>query len=174
MKILSTNTVFSSRYFTISRNIIERNGKTFTKDFIHRTPTVYIIPYTNDEIYLELQYRDAFKKNLLEIVAGKIEQNDTPLEAAKRELREETGLSANTWMKIADWDLSANMQSKIHVYVATDLTVHKQKLDIDEQIEIIKMPLTAVIDKVMNGEITIASNIAALFLFDKLKREGKL
>lgn len=174
MKILSTNTVFSSRYFTVNRNVIERNGKTFTKDFIQRTPTVFIIPYTNDDMYLELQYRDAYKKELIEIVAGKIEPNDTPLEAAKRELREEAGLSANKWKKIADWDLSANMQSKIYVYAVTDLTEHKQRLDEDEQIEIIKMPITKVIAKVENGEITIASNIAALLLFDRLKREGSL
>lgn len=174
MKILSTNTVFSSKYFTIERNILERNGKTFTKDFIHRTPTVFIIPYTNDEIYLESQYRDAFKKNLIEIVAGKIELNDSPLEAAKRELQEEAGLTANKWVKIADWDLSANMQSKIYVYVATDLSEHKQNLDEDEQIEIIKMPINKIIDKIANGEITIASNIAALLLFDKLKNGGKL
>lgn len=174
MKILSTNTVFSSRYFTIERNVIERNGKTFTKDFIQRTPTVFIIPYTNDEIYLELQYRDAYKKELIEIVAGKIESNDTPLEAAKRELREEAGLTASKWEKIADWDLSANMQSKIHVYVATDLIEHKQNLDEDEQIEIIKMPINKIIDKIEKGEITIASNIAALLLFAELKKGGKL
>jgi ADP-ribose pyrophosphatase len=174
MKILSTNTVFSSRYFKVNRNNIERNGKTFTKDFIERVTSVFIIPYDNDGIYIESQYRDAYNKKLIEVVAGKIEKNDAPLDSAKRELLEEAGLTAKKWKKIAEWDLSANMLAKIYVFVATDLEVHKQQLDEDEEIEIIKMPVDKVVEKIENGEITVASNVAALLLFAKLKKEGKL
>lgn len=174
MSILSTKTVYTAKYFKVIQKEVQRNGKIFTKDFIERTPTVFIIPYTQDEIYIESQFRDAYEKKLLEIVAGKIEGNDDPLETAKRELFEEAGLRAKKWVKIAEWELSANMLSKIIVFAATELEEQKQQLDLDEEIEIIKLPLEKILHKIDEGEITIASNIAALLLFQRLRKEGKL
>jgi ADP-ribose pyrophosphatase len=174
MKILSTKTVFTSKYFKVIQKVIERHGKTFTKDLIEKNSTVFVIPYTENEIYIESQYRDAYEKELIEVVAGKIESGKDPLETAKRELLEEAGLIANKWTKIAEWDMSANILEKIYVYAVTDLEEKKQHLDVDEEIKIMRLPFEEVLDKINNGEITIASNIAALFLFDKLKGEGKL
>src|SRR5579863_6374429 len=129
MKILSSKTVFTSKYFKVNQKIIERNGKTFTKDFIEKNPTVLVIPYTStNEIYIESQFRASLERIVLEVVAGNIETGDDPLESAKRELKEEAGLTAKKWKKIAEWNLSANMYSKIHVFAATDLEEGEQKL----------------------------------------------
>src|SRR6185503_20110037 len=99
-KILSKKTVFQSTHFFIENIVIERENKKVSKDIIRRWPIAIIIPYTKDgEIYLESQYRDAFEKNILEIVAGHLEPNEDPLLAAKRELQEETGITARTWKK---------------------------------------------------------------------------
>src|SRR5207249_891280 len=99
--------------FRIIQKQIERNGKTFTKDFIERSSVVSILPITdNGEVYLERQFRDAFGKEILEIVAGTMENDDNPLESAKRELQEETGLTATEWKQLASWELSVNMNSK--------------------------------------------------------------
>lgn len=175
MKILSTKTVFTSKYFKVNQNTIERDGKTFTKDFIERNPTVLIIPYTADnEIYLESQFRDALGKLSLELVAGNIELNDEPFATAKRELEEEAGLTAKIWKKLGEWDFSVNMSAKIHVYAATALEEGKQHLDFDEEISLIKMPLEQALEKIEKGELTAASHIAALLLFDRLQKEGKL
>jgi len=174
MSILSTKIVYTSKYFEVLQKVVRRNGKSFTRDFVIRTPSVFIIPYTQEEIYIESQFRDAYEKKIFEIVAGKIEANDDPLESAKRELLEEAGLRANKWEKIAEWELSANMQAKIHVFIATDLEKQKQQVDFDEEIEILKLPFKKVLKKIDDGEIIIASHIAALLLFDKLKREGKI
>lgn len=175
MKVLSTQTVYTSKYFKINKNVLERNGKTFTKDFIERNPVVIIIPYTaNYEIYMESQFRDALNATSLEIVAGTIEEGGDSLETAKRELHEEAGLTAKTWKKIAEWDLSVNMNAKIHFFTATDLEEGEQHLDFDEEITIIKMPLEKVMEKIASGEIIGASHIAALLLFDRLRKEGKL
>jgi ADP-ribose pyrophosphatase len=175
MKILTTTAVYTSRYFQIIKHKIERNGNTFTKDFIVRNPTVHIIPYTsNNDIYMESQFRDALGGLALEVVAGTIEEGGDPLETAKRELHEETGLSAKTWKKIAEWDLSVNMQAKIHVYAATDLEEGKAHLDDEEEIETIKMPLDKIMDKIKTGELTAASHIASLYLFKQLREEGTL
>lgn len=174
-KILSDETVYQAKYFRVRKITIERNGKTFTKDFIERAPAVLIIPYTKGgDIYVEYQYRDALNKSVYELVAGNMEDDADPLETAKRELKEETGLVAKTWHKIAAWDLSVNMMAKIHVFAATELTEGKSDLNDDEVIDTIKMPFSDVLEKIENGDIPAASHIAALLVFEKLKKEGKL
>jgi ADP-ribose pyrophosphatase len=175
MKIISKEEVYKAKYFRVSKITLERNGKTFTKEFIERNSTVVIIPYTSEnEIYIESQFRDALNRVTLEAVAGQIEEGDDPLYTAKKELLEETGLTARTWHKLAEWDLSVNMKSKVHVFAAADLTQGEAKPDEDEEIEMIKMPLDEVIAKIENGELTGTSHIAALFLFKKMREEGKL
>lgn len=174
MSVLSKKTVYTSKYFKIIQKVIERNGNTFTKDIIERNASVLIIAYTRDEIYLESQYRDALEKVNLEIVQGTVETGDDPLETAKRELLEEAGLVAKTWKKIAEWDLTAILDIKHYVYAATDLETKEQQLEVDEKIEIMKMPFENVLKKIETGEMTIASHIAALLLFDRLRKEGKL
>lgn len=175
MKILSTKTLFASKYFKINQRVIERNGKTFTKDFIERNPVVMIIPYTSDyDIYIEEQFRDALGKVCLELVAGNIEEGDDPLESAKRELKEEAGLIAKKWSKVCEWNLSVNMKAPIHLFAVTDLEEGEQQLDDDEEITIKKMPLESIVKKIENGEITTPSHIAGLLLFDRLLKEGKI
>lgn len=174
-KIISTKTVYQSKFFKVDQVEIERDGKRFTKDFIERVPVVFILPYTaQNEIYLELQYRDIFQKSLLEIIAGQIDPEEDPLEAAKRELQEETGLQAKNWKKVATWQVGANQKQTIHLFFATDLEEGEQQLDEDEEIETVKLSLDEALQKVENGEISIGSHAATILLFDKLKREGKL
>ncbi len=173
MSILSKKTVFTSNYFKVVQKVIKRNGKTFTKDIIERNSSVLIIAYTKDDIYLESQYRDSLEKVNIEIVQGTVDADDDPLETAKRELHEEVGLIAKKWKKLAEWDLSAVLNAKQYVFAATDLEETEQHLEFDEEIEIMKMPIKQVLEKIDMGEITTASHIAALLLFDKMRKEGK-
>lgn len=174
-KILSKKTVYQAKFFHIDQVEIERDGRVFKKDMIIKTPFVIIIPYTeNKEIYLESQYRDAFGKVLLESPAGKIPNGEDPLEGAKRELEEETGLRARKWTHAATWEISPNMNQTIYVFFATDLEEGKQKLDDDEVIDIVKMPLTEALDKITAGEIVVAPDLAAILLLDKFLKEGKV
>lgn len=174
-KLLSTKKVFQAKHFRVDQIVVSKEGKEFTKDVVVRVPIVLILPYTRDgDVYLELQWRDALSKTSLEVVAGSVEESEDMLVAAKRELQEETGLTAQTWKKIATWDLSVNMSAKVHVFIATDLTQGESSLDDDESIEVVKMPLEEALEKITRGEITAANHIAALLLFDKMKREGKI
>ena len=174
-KVLSQKTVFQSKYFRVDQAVIERNGKTITKDLIIRNETAIILPITpENEIYLVSQYRDALKNVALEVVAGTIEAGDDPLESAKRELAEETGLAAKAWKKIATINLSANLVSTAHVFLAQDLTQNEAHPDDDEEIEVLKIPFEEAVKKVMTGEIAIASNMAAILMLDKLQKKGKI
>ena len=174
-KIISQKKVFQSRHFHVDSIVIERFGKKFEKDIIEQTPTVLVIPYTKDgDIYLEEQYRDALEKTCLEVVAGTIDNNDDPLDTAKRELEEEIGIKAKVWKQVATWDVLVTMRAKIHVFFATDLEMGKSNLQHDEVIDLVKMPLNRALEKIEQGEITGASHIAAILLFDKMRIEGKI
>lgn len=173
--IVSTKTVYQSKFFKVDQVELERDGKRFKKDFIERVPVVFILPYTaQNDVFLELQYRDIFEKRILEIIAGQIDPEEDPLEAAKRELQEETGFQAKSWKKISTWQVGANQKQTIHLFFATDLEEGKPQLDEDEDIETVKLSVDEALQKVESGEICVASHAATILLFDKLRKEGKL
>jgi ADP-ribose pyrophosphatase len=174
-KILSSKNVFQSKFFRVIRAEIERNGKRFTKDLLERNDTVVILPITNSgEIYMIMQYRDSYGKSFIELPAGNMEHNDSPLESAKRELNEETGLTANNWQHIATFITSANIKGLVHVFTASDLEKGQQALEEDEEIKILKVPINEAIRKIETGEIQATAFVSALLLFDKLRKEGKI
>lgn len=174
-KILSSKNVFQSKFFRVIRAEIERNGKRFTKDLLERNDTVIILPITNSgEIYMIMQYRDSYGKSFIELPAGNMEHNDSPLESAKRELNEETGLTANNWQHISTFITSANIKGLVHVFAASDLEKGQQALEEDEEIKILKVPINEAIRKIETGEIQATAFVSALLLFDKLRKEGKI
>lgn len=174
-KILSKKTVYQSKFFHIDQVEIERDGKYFKKDIINKTPYALIIPYTADkEIYLESQYRDAFKRVLLEAPAGKLTGDEEPLVAAKRELEEETGIKAKTWKHVATWELSPNMRQTIYVFFATDLEIGAQHLDEDEKIDLVKLPLEEALKKIDRGEMIVGPDLAAILLLDRFFQKVKI
>ena len=170
-----TKIVFQSKFFRVLEIEAERKGKKFTKDLIEKNPSVYILPLDeNNEIYMEWQYRDAFEKEILEIVAGTIEDDADPLETAKRELEEETGLTATDWQLISAAESGVNMRSKSYFFLATGLTQGEAQLDDDEVLRVIKMPFSEAVEKAMNGEIIAVPHIAAILKLDKMMKEGTL
>lgn len=175
-KILSKKTTYKAKYFHVDQVVLERNGKQFTKDIIEKNSFVLIIALTDkNEIVLERQYRDALQKETLEIVAGTMEEGETDtLAAAKRELREETGYTAKYWQQIGMMEVSANQKNTVYVFVATGLTAGETALDDDEEIEVIKIPINQVMEKVTSGEIFIATNVAALLKFNEMWKNGMI
>lgn len=173
-KVLSRKTVFTSTSFKVVQKVIERNNNTFTKDTIERRSMLLVIPYTNDEMYIESQYRDSLETRTVEIVQGTLEDDEDILDAAKRELREEAGLTAKKWKKLAEWDVVTTMKFRAHVFAATDLEVGEQQLEFDEDITIMKLSINEVLQKIESGELSCAAHVAAILLFDRLRKEGKL
>jgi ADP-ribose pyrophosphatase len=174
-KRLSQKIVFQSKFFRIQQINVSHNGKNFTKDVVERNPVVFILPLTeNNEVYLVSQYRDSLQKTLVEVVAGTMDLEEDSLLAAKRELSEETGLTASRWDKLATWELSANMSAPIHVFLARDLVVGEAHNDEDEDITVLIVPLREAIHKIMTGEIGCASHVGALLLLEKKIQEGKI
>src|SRR3989338_5846318 len=120
-KIKSQNIVFSQRLFElIKQKILLPNGKEREYSIVQRRPISVIFPLSGKhELYLISQFRYLFDKKILEAVAGHIDDGETPLESAKRELKEETGLMASNWSEILEVETSASViKSIVHIFLA--------------------------------------------------------
>lgn len=122
---------------------------------------------TEGNLIIEQQWRHALGIVSSEICAGVIEKDEKPLDAAQRELQEETGYSGGTWTKLMT--ISANpstMTNLCHCYLAKGVKpVSSQHLDRTEDIEFKLLPKAKVFDMLKNGEFMQALMIAPLWKY---------
>lgn len=176
-KIISQKTILRAKLFDVRQ--IEFETKSGKKKIYHeaeRVPVISVFPLTDSyEIYLLSQYRYMLKETVIEAVAGHVNKKETTIAAAKRELKEEAGIQAMQLEEIARIEMSASVfKSKSYLFLAKDLEFGDNKLDDDEEISVVKMPLNTALEKIMTGEINHATTIIGVVLLDKLRREKKL
>ena len=148
------------------------DGNTSYREFCLHKGAVAVIPITdNNEAILVRQFRYAHHREFLEIPAGKLDYTgEIPLEAAKRELSEETGATAERITPLGILDTTpALIDERIHLYMAEGLTFGKMHLDEDEFLSVVSYPLTKLVDMVMNGEICDSKTQVAILKAARLK-----
>ncbi|HEV2339480.1 MAG TPA: NUDIX hydrolase [Patescibacteria group bacterium] len=172
-----TKQVFSAKLFHVDEvQLTYSDGDNVTHHVAIRKPTVSVFPLTDQyELYLVSQYRYLLEKQSLEAMAGFINEHETPLHAAKRELQEETGIRAEQFEFLRSIDISASVfLAKNYLFLAKGLTLGEPHPDLHESIEVVKVPLDVAVQKVMDGEITASSSIIGILLLDRLRKEKKL
>ena len=141
------------------------DGKEATREVCLHIGAVAVIPLLSDGcVLMERQYRYPHSRVLLEIPAGKLNSTDEdPLEAAKRELREETGAIAKKYTDLGEMIPSpAILGEKIRMYLAEDISFTDRNLDDDEFLEVERIPLNDLYKMVMSGEIKDAKTQIAV------------
>jgi ADP-ribose pyrophosphatase len=171
-RLIECNKVYTGE-LSVSINKFLANGKEISKELVEYSDSVGIIPLDKDlNLVLIQQYRFAARKLLIEIPAGKIESGETPVNAAIRELNEETGLTG-TLEPLINWYLAPGYSTeKMHIFVARDLIKCKKRLamDSDEKIVIRTMTLNSAVRKCVSGSIQDCKTISAILLYSQLKR----
>jgi ADP-ribose pyrophosphatase len=179
----------SEDYYTITNKEIIHNGpvrlridsftykgKTFKKEVVEHNPSVGIIPTINeDEILLIRQFRHAVNKYLIEIPAGKIENNELPYEAAKRELAEETGFTG-VLKPLTMCYLAPSYDTELmHFFVADNLTKldNPTNMDEDENISSMIVKLNDAINYCYDGTISDCKTVSAIFLYYFILKDKK-
>ena len=152
------------------------NGKTTKQSRIDHKPTVAIVAVTDKkEILLIKQYRNAVKKHLLEIPAGTIDKDsETPLRCAERELAEETGFKASTFIKLFEgYLLPGYCNEYMYFFLAKDLFPEPLPPDDDEFIEIEPTDMLKAKELIENGKIIDAKTALGIILAESyIKREA--
>ena len=114
-------------------------------------------------VYLVRQYRHAVGRELLELPAGALEDGEDPLEAAKRELREEAGLEAEDWTSLGFFYSSPGFANeRLYAFLARRLHFVATDPDFDEDLTLVKYPLDDLLRHLL--EITDAKTLATLLL----------
>lgn len=150
--------IFDGKILHVFNNtVILPNGKEATREIIRHIGAVCVIPVTDDgKVIIERQFRYPVNDVITEIPAGKLDASDEDrLEAAQRELREETGYSADEWIDMGIYyPAAAYSDEKITMYLAKGLHKGEQELDADEFLNVELVPLSELVEEVMSGAIT--------------------
>lgn len=166
--------IFSGKIINVHTDKITLvDGTEAQREVVDHPGGVAIVGLTeNNEVLMVRQFRYPYKETIYEIPAGKLEKGEDPREAAIREFREECGAVAEKIEPLGEiYPTPGYCGEIIRIFYATDLTFGEQELDEDEYLEVIKMPFSECVAKIMSGEIKDAKTIVGIL---KLKELMKL
>lgn len=171
-KILSEERVYEGKIVKVSiLDVTLPNGEPAKREALRHVGASAIVPVDDEgNVTLVRQYRAPIASVLLEIPAGKLDfKGENRLEAARRELREETGLTAENWTHLTDIVTTPGFCDElISIYLATGLTAGEDEPDDDEFLNIVKMPLSELADMAMRGEISDSKTLIGVLMADRL------
>ena len=164
-KTLKTETIYKGRKFSFcSDDVLLPNGDTSKRDYI-KHPGGVTVAALNDknELYFVKQFRYPFMGVVTELPAGTLEINEDPLEAGKRELREETGIVGGEYYSLGEFYPSTGYTNEIiYLYYTRVKEIKNQNLDEDEFINVVKIPLKEAYQMVLKGELKDGKSQAAI------------
>ena len=161
--------------------VIEPGGHRNTRDVIRHSGSVVILAVderknpADPDVILERQYRHAAGQFLIELPAGRRDPGEAPLAAAKREMIEETGFRAKRWTMLLRYFASPGFLGEwMQIYLARDIREGEAKPELDEQIEILRMPLSEAMRMIAAGKIHDGKTLIGLSLLAAARAAGKL
>jgi ADP-ribose pyrophosphatase len=173
MKIISSKEVLKNKLFRIVDEVATDPSGFQIHRFIVRHPgSAVMMPVDEKErVLLVKQFRLPAQRDLWELPAGRLDPDESPLKAAKRELREETGLTAKKWVKLASfWASPGYVDEKMNLFLAFDLVQGEQQPMDDERIETRWFTRNELGDLVRTGKILDGKTIAGYFLWQDYRR----
>jgi ADP-ribose pyrophosphatase len=141
------------------------DGRSTVREVVEHAPVVAIVALDGrEDVLLVRQYRLPARQSLLEIPAGGVDPGESPEEAAQRELQEETGQRAGRLEHLCSFFTSAGYCDEyMHLYLATALEPSTLAADADENIEVVRLPLSDALRLIERGEICDAKTIVGLW-----------
>lgn len=158
-------------------DILLPNGQPAFREYIKHVGAVCILPLTDEgDVILERQYRYPIGRVMTEIPAGKLDSaEEDPLEAALRELREETGIVPREMICLGEYyGCPALLRERIVMFLARGLSFGEDKLDPDEFLEVFRMPLDKAVEEVLAGHIADGKTQVAVLRAAMMKQRGEI
>ena len=167
---LDTRRIYTGRVVRLDVDTVRfPDGSTGQLELIRHPGAAAIVPCASDPpgadptILLIRQYRYATGGQLWEIPAGTLDPGEDPEACARRELLEETGVTAKRLQRLTSiWTTPGFTNEVIHLYLASGLTSGEPSRERDEFIEVVPQPLSHVLALIRDGEIRDAKTVAAI------------
>lgn len=175
-KTLESREMFNGHVIRVTLDKVElENGGTSMREIVHHHGGACVLAVTDDDkVYLVRQYRYALEEELWELPAGKLEAGEDPFEAARRELSEECGVTADRFLNLGVLYPTVGYDSeKIYIWAATGLHATAQHLDEGEFLDVTLMPFEEVLDLVMTDKIRDSKTVAAVLKYALLRQKGE-
>ena len=165
-EFINSKKIFSGRIFDVTVDTVREGDRTYVREVVHHRGSAVMVPAFDDgTIAMVRQYRHPAVKYLLELPAGTLDDKERPEEGAARELEEELGVVAGKLEKLCEFFVSPGFcEEKMWLYLATDLKETKQRLEDDELIEVVRLPIDQALQMITNGQIEDAKTIIGLLL----------
>ncbi len=164
-KTLASRDIFQGRIIKVRVDqVLLPDGSESSREIVEHSGAVGIVAIDKENnLWMVRQYRKALERVLLEIPAGTLEENEEPLECARRELEEETGLQAAEWQEILSYHSAPGFcDEKLFLFMAQGLSLGESSLDRDEFLEVKKVPLKAAYEMIFSGEIIDGKSIIGI------------
>lgn len=167
-EVLDSDYIYQGAILNLRKDKVRLYNKHETnREVVEHDGGVAVIPITEQgKILMVKQYRIAVDETILELPAGKLEDNEDIKKCAARELEEETGFRAEKIKKLFYFYTTPGYSSeKLYLFIAEDLKHYGQDLDQGEYIEIVKLAKKDIIPKILNGKIKDSKTIIGLLWF---------
>jgi len=166
MKVISSKELLKTKIFTVVEEVAnDPSGFEIKRAIVaHSGSAVMMAVDEKDRILLVKQFRLPAEKELWELPAGRLDPGESPLQAAKRELREETGYRAKNWAKLTSfWPSPGYVAEKMTIFLATGLTAGEQEPMDDERIEIKWFSRKELSEAIRDGQIADAKTMIGYY-----------
>lgn len=176
-RVLSSRLAYKGPAFSVTTDMVqEPSGIRARRDIVRHSGSVVILAVEESQsesrVLLERQYRHAAGRYLLELPAGRIDEGEAALKAAKRELLEETGYTARSWKRVLDfWASPGFVAESMAIYLARDLTAGAAQPEADEAIELRLIPLSEAVDMVLKGKIHDGKTISGVLWLHSWRKQ---
>ena len=166
-KKLSSAIVYDGKVIKVTKDdVLCPNGMKSMREIVHHRGGVAILFKVDNKFIFEKQFRYALGEEIIEMPAGKLEEGEIPLQAAKRELLEETGYRPLEMIHLGDSYPTPGYSSEIiHLYYCPKAVKEERHLDKDEDIELIYLTLEEIENMIRDNIIKDSKTVAAISLF---------
>lgn len=175
-KTLDSTRILEGKIINVRRDTVELvNGATSFREVVEHSGGVVILAVDeNNMAYMVRQFRYPIGRAMLEVPAGKLEKGEVPTSAAIRELKEETGLTAEKLVYFGGTYPSPGFcDEQLHIYLALGLTQGEACPDEDEFLQVEKISLDKLARMAMLGELQDGKSINAIFMAREYLRNGQ-
>jgi len=163
---LSGEYIYKGRILNLRRDTVRLpDGREAKREVVEHLGGVGVLPLTDDgRIILVRQHRYPYGENILEIPAGKMDrEGEDPLECGVRELREETGCTADSIVSLGCvYPSPGFLDEVVHIFLARGLKAGEARPDDGEFLKVEILPAAQVVDMIMSNEIRDAKTVAAV------------